>query len=234
MRLAVIVLLRDRADTIEQSLLALAELRRRGHFVIVVGGASAHCSSLQAHGLADRVVVASQRLSLQLNAASRVSEAESADAFVFLPEAVRLPARADRTIARALSNCASPWGCFSVDFCHARKGRSRPLRLAAALANGCARATGICLWEQAIFVSRSAFLALQGFAAEEESADIEFSRRARELGAPIVVRDRALVCATEPSSLAVLRAILRRERRRLAGALGWQLRGNGGLQRGPV
>jgi len=219
-RLAVIVPVRDRADAIEESLLALADLRRRGHCLIVVDGAGTLSGRARVHLLADRVLVASQRLSLQLNAASRLPEAESAEAFVFLPEAVRLPAHADRAIARALSNGPSPWGRFDVDFRHPNKGSSAALRLAAVLANGCSRATGICTWEQAIFVSRSAFLALEGFALTADAPDIEFSRRARQLGAPIILRERALVRALEPGPLAVLQAILRRERRRLAGALG--------------
>ncbi|HXY05749.1 MAG TPA: glycosyltransferase [Burkholderiaceae bacterium] len=220
MRLAVIVPMHNRAETIEESLRALAELRRRGHQVIVVDAGSSDNSVARARALADRVLIAAQGLPLQLNAASRLPEAERADALVFLPEAVRLPALADRAIARALSNSASPWGRFDVSFRHPHSGSSRPLELAAVLANWGSRLTGICMWEQAIFVSRSAFFALEGFRVAEESADVEFSRRARQLGAPIVLRERALVGTVERGFAAVVRSILRRERRRLAAALG--------------
>jgi len=230
-RLAVIVPIHDRAETVEQSLLALADLRRRGHLVIVVDAASSDNGAARARALADRVLVAAHGLSLQFNAGSRLPEAEHADALVFLPEAVRLPSQADRAIARALSNSTSPWGCFDVSFRHPCGGSSRPLQLAAALANWCSRLTGICMWEQAIFVSRSAFFALEGFAVAEESADVEFSRRARQLGAPIVLRERALVGTAEGGVRAVLRATLHRERRRLAAALGFDPRAQRGMQR---
>ena len=220
----------NRAETIEDSLLALADLRRHGHHVIVVDAGSSDNGAARARALADRVLVATQELSLQLNAASRVPEAEHADALVFLPEAVRLPAQADRAIVRALSNSTSPWGRFDVSFRHPRNGSSRPLELAAALANWCSRLTGICTWEQAIFVSRSAFFALEGFTVTAESADIEFSRRARQLGAPIILRERALVGMAERGLPAVLRATLRRELRRLAAAVGLAPGAHRGLQ----
>jgi len=229
LRLAVIIPIHNRAATIEQSLRALDGLRRRGHRVIVVDGGSSDESTVRASTLADRVLAAPRGLSLQLNAGSRVPEAEQADALVFLPEAVRLPAQADRAIVRALSNSTSPWGRFDVSFDHPHGGARAPLRLAAALANWCSRATGICTWEQVIFVARSAFLALDGFSGPDASADIEFSRRARQLGAPIVVRERAVVCAADPGLPAVVRSALHRERRRLLYALGFD-----GTARGPL
>lgn len=222
-RLALIIPIHNRAQTIEESLLALADVRRRGHHIIVVDAGSCDSGAARARALADRVVVGSQDLSSQLNAASQVPEAEQADALVFLPESVRLPEQADRTIARALSNSTSPWGRFDVSYRNRYGGSSRPLELAAVLANWCSRVTGICTWEQAIFISRSAFFALEGFAVATQCADIEFSCRARQLGAPIVVRERALVNANEGDSAAILRAIVRREWQRLAMALGFDL-----------
>jgi len=221
-RLAVIITIRNRAQSIEESLLALAEVRRRGHHLIVVDAARSDDSAAHAHALADRVVLASQNLSSQLNAACRVPEAERSDALVFLPQSVRLPEQADRIIVRALSNSTSPWGRFDVSYRDLQGSSSRPLDLAAALTNWCSRATGICTWEQAIFVARSAFFALEGFAVATECADIDFSRRARQLGAPITLRERALVNTSEAGSAAVLRAVFRRESQRLAVALGFE------------
>jgi len=219
-RLAVIIPVHNRAATIEQSLRALEAIRRRGHHVIVVDGGSSDDSTVRVSALADRVLAAPQGLSRQLNAGSRAPEAERADALVFLPEAVRLPPQADQAIARALSNSTSPWGRFDLCFDPAGGGTLPALRLAAALANWNSRVTGICTWEQAIFVWRSAFLALDGFVGPDASADVEFSRRARQLGAPIVLRQPAVVGTVDPGLPAVLRSTLQRERRRLACALG--------------
>jgi glycosyltransferase involved in cell wall biosynthesis len=225
MRLAIIVPTLDRAPTIEASLRALAPMRRRGHRVIVVDGGSRDDGPVRARALADRVVLAPRGWAWQVNAGGRAPEGEAADALVFLPEGVRLPAEADRTIARALDNGRSPWGFFDLqldaheapDAAPARVGL--PLRLASALANAGSRATGIGLAEQVIFVTRAAFFALDGFCASEEPPDIGFCRRARLLGAPIVLREGARVRTDEKRPLAILGQAARRECWRLACAM---------------
>ena len=226
MRIAVIMPLGERAAESAASLRALGELRRHGHRVIAVDGAALRRDPPAA--LADRVVYAPAGWSRQANAGSRAPEVELADALVFLPEGVRLPPRADRSIARALANSTSPWGRFDIGYAAGPGALRWLLALAAALANTVSRLTGICTREQAIFVSRGAFLALEGFApvdpranrAADNVADAEFSRRARQLGPPIVLHDRALVPAPAQDARAIVRAVAQRELGRLCMALG--------------
>ncbi len=226
MRLAVIMPLGERPDMSAASLRALDELRRHGHRVIAVDGAARRRDSPAA--LADRVVYAPAGWSRQANAGSRAPEVELADALVFLPEGVRLPPQADRSIARALANSTSPWGRFDIGYVAAPGALTWLLALSAGLANTISRITGICTREQAIFVSRGAFLALEGFTpvdpgadrAADNVADAEFSSRARQLGPPIVLHDRALVPAPAQDAGAIVRAAGRRELGRLRMALG--------------
>jgi hypothetical protein len=227
MRLAVIVPLGDRPRRAAESLRALGELRRRGHWVIAVNGAATGIDSAVG-ALADRVVYAPAGWSRQVNAGSRAPEVELADALVFLPEGVHLPPQADRSIARALANSTSPWGRFDIRY-HASPGPLRwPVAIAAALANAVSRLTGICTREQAIFVSRGAFLALDGFtpvnpcadAAADGAADAEFSRRAGQLGRPILLHDRALAPVPAQDARTLLRVVWRQELRRVRIALG--------------
>jgi len=227
MRLAVIMPLGERPGSGAESLRALGDLRRHGHCVIAVNGAAASIDGAIA-GLADRVVYAPAGWSRQANAGSRAPEADLADALVFLPEGVHLPPRADRSIARALANSTSPWGRFDIGYARGPGLLRWPLGIAAMLANAISRLTGICTREQAIFVSRGAFLALEGFtpvnprthAVADAAADADFSRRARQLGRPIVLRDRALVPAPAQAAGPLLRAVWRRELWRLRIALG--------------
>ena len=220
MRLAFIVPIHNRAATIGQCLLALAPLRRRGHRVIVVDGGSSDDGAVCAAPLADRIVLAPRGWPWQCNAGSRAPEAEGADALVFLADSVRLPADADRAIARALSNSRSPWGAFAVRFDPARRSHALPVRLAAYLANLCTRATGICTREQAVFITRAAFLALEGYDGPEASADIDFCRRVASLGPPIVLGDTVVAGTSVAGLRPFLAAVLRHEGRRVAGALG--------------
>jgi len=220
MRLAVIVPVLDRAALLERSLGALQHWRRRGHRVIVVDGGSRDGSTVLARPLADRVICAPRGWSLQANAGSRVAEAELADVLVFLPVGVQLPPLADRLIVRALSNANSPWGRFDLSFHRPDEAFGVLRGAAAALANLGSRATGICSREQAIFVARSAFLALEGFRAHDATADTEFCQRARLLGAPIALHPPARVPMTGQALGPLLAAVARREWRRLGAALG--------------
>lgn len=224
MRLALILPILDGAAAIEASLRALAPLRARGHRVIVVDGGSGDDGAVRARPLADRVVLAPRGWSYQANAGARTTEAESAAAFVFLPAGVRLPAEADRAIARALDNGPSPWGFFEQRLEAGRAGGAvagLALRGATALSNACARLSGSALAEQALFVTRAAFLALEGYDAGEYPPDIGFCRRARLLGAPLVLRSGVGVRAGADAASAILRDALRRECWRLACA--WNL-----------
>ncbi len=228
MRLAVIVPMLDRAPSIEASLHALAPLRQRGHRLIVVDGGSRDDGPVRARPLADRVILAPRGWAWQANAGGRAAEEEAAQALLFLPVGLRLPADADRSIARALDNGPSPWGFFDLHL-HADAGAGGmegglPLRIAAALANAGARATGVGLAEQAIFITRAAFLALEGFSGTEEPPDVGFCRRARLLGTPIVLRQRARVCIDETRPWTVLRRAASLEWWRLCCALDLPLR----------
>lgn len=220
MRLAIIIPPDRDGAAFEDRLLSLAPMRRRGHRVVVADDIRRNAWAHRTQELADRVVGSAPGWARQMNAASRAPEAESADALVFLTEGVRLPPQADRAIARALANSASPWGRF--DICYQRESASSDLalRLASAIANGLAQATGICTRDQAIFVTRGAFLALGGFAVGAVPADNEFSQRARTLGAPIVLHEPALVSAGARDWRSLLRDRTRQELLRLAFAVG--------------
>lgn len=220
MRLAVIVPVLDRASDIEASLIELQDWRRRGHVVIVADGGSRDDTVRRAHALADRVVSAPRGWGRQANAGARAPEAEHADALVFLPVGVRLPERADRLIARALSNSTSPWGRFDIRFECAHVRAHPLLRAAATLTNAGSRLTGICTREQVVFVARGAFLAMEGFGADEAAAETDFAQRACGLGEPIALQPPALVPTRAPSPASLLARAARREARRLALALG--------------
>ena len=54
------------------------------------------------------------------------------------------------------------------------------------------RLTGIATGDQAIFVTRAAFAALDGFAAIPLMEDIDFCRRAKALSRPLALRTRVV------------------------------------------
>jgi rSAM/selenodomain-associated transferase 2 len=215
-RLAIVIPVLDEAEQIEGCLAALAPLRQRGAFVVVVDGGSRDATVRLAAPLCDRVIAAPRGRALQMNAGARSEEAQRADVLLFPHVDVRLPPDADRLIFRALSNGRSGWGRFDVSL----QGRSAGLWLVGTMMNLRSRTTGICTGDQALFVEQGVFLALDGFAPIDLMEDIEFSRRARRLSPPIALRPPVTVSARRWDQEGLVRTILRMWWLRLAYFLG--------------
>jgi rSAM/selenodomain-associated transferase 2 len=204
MRLAIIIPALDEAATIEAALARLAPLRQRGTVVIVADGGSSDDTPARAARLADLVVASPRGRALQMNAGARAEFATAADVLLFLHADTRLPDEADRIVLRALANSDRCWGRFDV----ALDAAGWPLRMVAALMNWRSRLTGIATGDQAIFVERSAYLALDGFAPLPLMEDIDFCRRAKRLSAPVALRERVITSARRWQQHGVWRTVV--------------------------
>jgi rSAM/selenodomain-associated transferase 2 len=216
MRLAIVIPVLNEAAAIEPALRRLVPLRERGARVIVVDGGSQDGTPLRAAPLADRVIVSTRGRAVQMNAGARDELAQDVDVLLFLHADTVLPPEADRAIFRAVSNIPRCWGRFDV----AIDGRDPWLPWVARLMNWRSRASGICTGDQAIFVTRGAFSALEGFAPIPLMEDIEFSRRAGSLSPPIALRERVVTSGRRWERDGVWRTIWLMWRLRLAYALG--------------
>ncbi|HYS14346.1 MAG TPA: TIGR04283 family arsenosugar biosynthesis glycosyltransferase [Burkholderiaceae bacterium] len=210
MRLAIVIPTLNEAATIEPTLLALAPLRRRGVSVIVADGGSADNTVARAATFADRVIAAPRGRALQMNAGARAPEALTADVLLFLHADTFLPEDADRIVLRALANSDRVWGRFDVLI----DGRSRWLRLVSAMMNLRSRLSGIATGDQALFVERSSFVALEGFAPIALMEDVEFCARAKRLSRPLALPERVRTSGRRWERNGVWRTIV----------LMWQLR----------
>lgn len=216
MRLAIIVPVLNEAATIEPALRRLAPLRERGGRVIVVDGGSHDGTLVKAAPLADRVIGSARGRALQMNAGARDELAQDVDVLLFLHADTVLPPEADRAIFRAVSNIPRCWGRFDV----AIDGRHPWLPWIARLMNWRSRASGICTGDQAFFVTRGAFSALEGFAPIPLMEDIEFSRRAGTISPPIALRERVTTSGRRWERDGVWRTIWLMWKLRLAYAFG--------------
>ena len=212
MRLAIIIPVLNEGARIGATLARLAPLRARGARVIVVDGGSSDATVAQAGEAADRVIVASRGRAVQMNAGARDPLAQDVDVLLFLHADTELPAEADRAIFRALADGPCCWGRFDVRI----EGHHPLLPVIATLMNWRSRLTGICTGDQAIFVTRAAFSALDGFAPIALMEDIEFSRRARTLSAPAALRQRVTTSGRRWERSGTLRTMLLMWRLRLA------------------
>lgn len=203
MRLAIVIPVLNEAATIDAALERLAPLRQRGATVVVADGGSSDGTLEKAARQADHVIASPRGRALQMNAGARAEGAASADVLLFLHADTRLPDDADRIVLRELANSERCWGRFDV----ALDGEGRALRLVETLMNARSRFTGIATGDQAIFVERSAFLALDGFAPLPLMEDIDFSRRAKRLSAPLALRERVVTSARRWQQRGVWRTV---------------------------
>jgi rSAM/selenodomain-associated transferase 2 len=186
MRLAIIVPVLNEATTIGDALARLQPMRRRGVRVVVADGGSTDDSVARAADLADRVISVPRGRAAQMNAGARAPEAQDADVLLFLHADTVLPDDADRIVLRTLANSARVWGRFDI----AIEGRSTWLPVVAASMNLRSRLTGIATGDQAIFVERSTFVALEGFPEIALMEDVEFCARAKRISLPVALRAR--------------------------------------------
>ena len=184
MQLSVVMPVLDEASGISATLRALAPLRARGHEVIVVDGGSADATVALASAGADRVIQGPRGRARQMNAGAAVAQGE---VLLFLHADTLLPDAADGAVQQAIHEGAR-WGRFDVRI----SGGKAMFPVISALMNLRSRWSGITTGDQALFVQRTLFMQLGGYADQPLMEDIELSRRLRVLSPPACLRLRVL------------------------------------------
>jgi rSAM/selenodomain-associated transferase 2 len=212
MSLSIIMPVLNEAAGIEDALAALAPYRRRGCELIVVDGGSRDDTRALAGPFADRVLTAPRGRAAQMNAGAAVARG---DVMLFLHADTRLPANADTLINDCIASSGRVWGRFDVRF---DQGGVMPF--IAVMMNLRSRLTGIATGDQAIFVARAAFDAIDGFPLQPLMEDIALSSRIRRISGPAYIGVPVTTSARRWQTQGVLRTILLMWRLRLAYFLG--------------
>lgn len=181
-RLSIIIPALNEAANLPLLLAQLAPLRARGAQVIVADGGSSDGSP---ELLADlgQWLPAPRGRARQMNAGAGIA---SGEVLWFVHADSQLPADADQLIAAALASGQHCWGRFDV----AISGRPWMLKVVARMINWRSRLSGIATGDQGIFVLRSTFESLGGFAELPLMEDIELCTRLRRLSKPACIRQR--------------------------------------------
>ncbi|MES2819934.1 MAG: TIGR04283 family arsenosugar biosynthesis glycosyltransferase [Pseudomonadota bacterium] len=180
MTLSIVIPVFNEATQLPETLARLAALRARGVQVIVVDGGSTDGTARVA-GV--EWLQSAPGRARQMNAGAARARGE---ALLFLHADTHLPAEADRLIAQALDTLH--WGRFDVRIA----GRPRLLALVAFMMNLRSRLTGIATGDQGIFVRRSTFESLGGYADLPLMEDIELSARLRRVSPPACLKGPAI------------------------------------------
>jgi len=207
--LSIVIPVLNEAANMVAALDALAPLRAPGAEAIVVDGGSADETATLAKPLADFVIASARGRATQINAGAAIARG---NVLLFLHADTRLPADADRLIREGLAQSGRAWGRFDV----AIEGRHPLLPVIAAFMNARSRLTGIATGDQAMFVTRDAFMAAGGFPAIALMEDIELSRRLKRISPPLCLRARATTSGRRWERRGVVRTVLLMWRLRLA------------------
>jgi rSAM/selenodomain-associated transferase 2 len=210
-RLTIVIPALNEAAIIVPALRALEPLRRRGAEIIVADGGSRDGTARLAEPHADKVIVVPRGRGAPMNAGAALG---TGDALLFLHADTGLPDHADRLIGQALA-CRA-WGRFDLRIA----GRHPLFAVIARMINWRSRLTGIASGDQAIFVSRAAFLAVGGFPDLPLMEDIAIARRLKRLCRPACVATPVVTSGRRWEHNGVVRTVVLMWRLRLAYYLG--------------
>lgn len=215
MKLAVVLPVLNEGAALQPRLQALAPLRARGAWVVLVDGGSTDGTCATALPWCDAVLVAPRGRASQMNAGAVAAARAGADVMLFLHADTQLPPDADRLIEAALARGAA-WGRFDVRI----DGVHPLLPMVAAFMNLRSRLSGIATGDQALFVRRRVFEALGGFAPLALMEDIEISARLKRCSPPACVAQRVTTAGRRWDQHGLWRTIVLMWRLRAAYAAG--------------
>ena len=182
MSLSIIIPTLNEEANLPALLAELAPLQARGAQIIVADGGSTDASRNLLPAAVEWLGAPCGR-ARQMNAGAALA---SGSVLWFVHADTRLPAKADQLIATALAGGRHCWGRFDLRI----DGHPWLLKVVAQLINWRSRLTSIATGDQGIFVLRSDFEALGGYADQPLMEDIELCTRLRQLSAPACIGTR--------------------------------------------
>jgi len=206
--LCIILPVLNEASTLEERLLALQAVRKRGARIVVVDGGSDDHSLSIGRQHADLAFVAPRGRASQMNAGAAACPA---DVLLFLHADTQLPPSADVLVAQAIQG-PRQWGRFDVHLDSCRPA----LRLIEVLMNVRSRWSGIATGDQAMFIKYEAFREVGRFPDISLMEDIVMSKRLKRLSPPACLRQRVVTSARRWERHGIWRTVFLMWRLRLA------------------
>jgi rSAM/selenodomain-associated transferase 2/rSAM/selenodomain-associated transferase 1 len=170
--------------------------------LVIVDGGSTDRTVVAALAAGRRVAISPRGRARQMNEGARLSG--PVDVLLFVHADVLLPSDWRAAIERAVRGGAS-WGRFDVGL-----NASHPvLSLVGALMNLRSRLSGIATGDQAIFITREAWLRVDGWPDVALMEDVRMSQRLlKAIGRPACLAERVLVSARRWEQQGILRTIV--------------------------
>lgn len=198
-KISIIIPVMNESRGIVKTLMDIQPIRQRGHEVILVDGGSSDDTIDLAEPLVDQVLYTGRGRAHQMNVGARHAWGNS---FLFLHADTIIPENADELILEALAKRS--WGFFML-----RLDSYHPLlRLVALMINLRSRLSRIATGDQAMFMSRSCYEQLDGFAEIPLMEDVDMSKRLKQGGQrPFVITEKLITSARRWQQQGIIRTI---------------------------
>ena len=164
--------------------------------------------------LQHRIISGPKGRAVQMNAGA---DQTTKDILLFLHADTQLPHNAKPVIEQALSSSHNVGGRFDVRF----PQDSGYAWMVSRMMNHRSRLSGMCTGDQAIFVRRSVFESMGGFADIPLMEDLEFSSRMKRKGAVVALKDTVMTSFRRWEQQGPLQTIVRMWTLRFLYWLGW-------------
>lgn len=199
--LSIVVPTLNEADHMNSLPMALTALRRAGAEVILADGGSGD-GTPDLVDSATRVLRAPSGRARQMNAGAAVAQGEW---LLFLHADTRLPAAVEEMLPELMASGEADWGFFPVQL----TGGAPLLRWVEKGINWRSRWSRIATGDQAIFIRKSRFEALGGFADIPLMEDIELCKRLKQGGTrPIIFGQPVTTSSRRWEEKGILRTIV--------------------------
>jgi rSAM/selenodomain-associated transferase 2 len=179
MKFSIIIPTFNESDTIQSCLLALQSLRDHAEIIVVDGDSDDNTIEL-ATAYADKILSSERGRAKQMNHGAAQA---TGDILLFLHADTELPEHALSLLAQQLTT-QQPWGRFDIELC----GESIIFKVIAFMMNWRSRLTGVATGDQAIFVSKTAFIAVGCYPDIALMEDIALSSALKKISSPICLK----------------------------------------------
>lgn len=178
---------------------------------VVVDGGSSDNTVVRALPFCSSLLTSAPGRAAQMNLGAGVTRGD----YVFFLHADSLPTFDAADLFVALSD-SPPWG-----FCLARlSGKQRMFRIIESAMNVRSRFTRVATGDQMLFVRRDVLLQSGGYADIPLMEDVEFCKRLRRKGSPLIIKQPVLTSSRRWESRGILRTVFEMWALRLAYVLG--------------
>ncbi len=197
--ISIIIPVLNEEKTLAGLLQQLQPCRAQGHEVIVVDGGSEDNTVAVAATMADKVLSSTPGRARQMN---RGAAQARHDILWFMHADTVLPAHADKLVQQGLA--VASWGRFDICL----SGSHSLFRLIEFMINMRSAVTGIATGDQGIFVKRSVFDSVGGYADIPLMEDIVLSRNLRRVSRPVRITAKLVTSSRRWEKKGILKTVL--------------------------